>query len=84
MHKIRICQIVSDLKPSGPARRVCEIAARLDRKRFEVSVIALKNGALVELLNQTSTPVKILGAKGPFGLFTLARLIGLVRNFQAD
>ena len=84
MHKIRICQIVSDLKPSGPARRVCEIAARLDRKRFEVSVIALKNGALVELLKQTSTPVKILDAKGPFGLCALGRLVGLVRNFQAD
>ncbi|MDP6046817.1 MAG: glycosyltransferase [Phycisphaerae bacterium] len=84
MSKIRICEIVSDLKPSGLGRRVCEIAARLDRDKFEVSVIALQGGTLSESLEQASIDVKVMNVSGIFGLMRLGRLAGLIRNCQAD
>ncbi|MDP6634293.1 MAG: glycosyltransferase [Phycisphaerae bacterium] len=84
MSKIRICQIVSDLKPTGPGRRVCEISARLDRRRFDVSIIALQGGALAELPELADTPVKIVNASGVFGLMRLSRLSGLIRARRAD
>jgi glycosyltransferase involved in cell wall biosynthesis len=84
MPKIRVCHIVSELKPSGPGRRVCEIAARLDRDRFDVSVIALRGGALAESLKTDSTSLKILDMSGLLGLVRLGGLSGMIRDFQPD
>jgi glycosyltransferase involved in cell wall biosynthesis len=84
MSKIRVCQIVSDLKPSGPGRRVCEVATRLDRDKFDVSVIALQGGTLAESLQQASVEVKVLDINGPLGFARLGRLAGLIRDCQAD
>ncbi len=84
MSKIRVCQIVSDLKPSGPGRRVCEVATRLDRDRFDVSVIAIQGGALAESLQQASVEVKALDISSPLGLTRLGRLAGLIRDCHAD
>ena len=84
MSRIRVCQIVTDLEPSGPGRRVCEIAARLDRDRFDVSVIALRGGPLVESLETASAPVRVLNMRGILAPMRLGRLAGLIRDCQAD
>lgn len=84
MPKIRVCQLVTDLMPSGPGRRVCEIAARLDRDRFDVSVVALRGGPLVESLETASVPVKVLNMRGIFAPLRLSGLAGLIRRRQAD
>ena len=87
MSRIRVCQIVTDLKPSGPGRRVCDIAARLDRDRFDVSVIALRGmhgGPLAESLEFASVPVRVLNMRGVFAPLRLGRLAGLIRDAQAD
>jgi len=84
MSKIKICQIVSDLKPSGPGRRVCEIAARLDPDSFDVSVVALRGGELAESLEQASVPVEVIDTGGMLGMVRLSGLAGLLRRRQAD
>ena len=87
MSKIRVCQIVSDLKPSGPGRRVCDIAMRLDRDRFEVSVIALRGSPaepLAELLASASVPVRVVNMCGVFAPLRLGRLAGVLRDAQVD
>jgi len=84
MSRICVCQIVTDLNPSGPGRRVCDIAARLDRDRFDVSVIALRGGPLAELLELASAPVRVLNMCGVFAPVRLGRLAGLLRDCKAD
>ena len=83
MSRIRVCQIVADLNPAGPGRRVCDIAARLDRDRFDVSVIALRGGPLAELLELASVPVRVLDMCGVFAPVRLGRLAGLLRDCKA-
>ena len=84
MSRIRICQIVADLKSSGPGRRVCDIAARLDRDRFDVSVIALRGGELAEALELASVPVRVLNMRGLLAPMRLGGLAGVIRDFQPD
>ena len=84
MSRIRVCQIVTDLKPSGPGHRVCDIATRLDRDRFDVSVIALRGGPLTEAPELASVPVRVLNMSGVLGLVRLGGLAGLLRDCQAD
>lgn len=84
MSKIRICQIVADLKPSGPGRRVCEVAARLDRDRFDVSVVALADGALAEVLRDAGVSVTVVPMKGLLAPLRLGDLAGAIRDTQAD
>ena len=84
MSKIRVCQIVADLNSSGPGRRVCDIAARLDRDRFDVSVITLRGGPLAESLELASVPVSVLNMRGVFAPVRLGRLAGLLRDCHPD
>jgi len=84
MSRICVCQIVADLNPSGSGRRVCDIATRLDRDRFDVSVIALDGGPLVELLELASVPVKVVNMRGILAPLRLGGLAGLLRDAQAD
>jgi len=84
MSKIRVCQIVNDLNTSGPGRRVCEIVSRMDRGKFDVSVIALQGGQLAESLQDESDEVKVLDIKGVLGLARLLRLAGHIRDRRPD
>ncbi|MCP4374552.1 MAG: glycosyltransferase [bacterium] len=87
MSKIRICQILSDLRPSGPGRRVHDIATRLDRDKFDVSVIALRgtsDGPLAKSMRDKSVSVQVLNMCGIRAITQLWKLAGLLRSAQAD
>ena len=75
---------MSDMKPSAPSRRVCEIAARLDRDKFEVSVVALRGGGMADSFRQSGANVEVLNVNGILGLARLGRLSGLIRDRHAD
>jgi len=75
---------VTGLHPSGPGRRVCEIATRLDREKFEVSVVALHGGPLAETLEGSGVAVTVLRMRSKLNFTRMSKLAGLLRDFQAD
>ncbi len=73
---IRVCEMITELRPAGAERCVYELATRLDRGRFAVEVAALSGGPVADALRDAGVPVHLLGstrARGALGGFGLAR-----------
>lgn len=61
MQPIRICQLITELRPAGAERCVYELATRLDSSRFDVQVIALRGGSVADELTAAGVKVTVLG-----------------------
>jgi glycosyltransferase involved in cell wall biosynthesis len=84
MNRIRICQLITELRPSGAEMCVYEMARRLDRSRFDVHVAALRGGAVADWLAKEGIPVTVLGVRGKWDVFRLHRLVNLLREKRID
>lgn len=84
MAKIRICQIITELRLSGAERVVYELATRLDPERFEVEVVGLRGGQVQGMLQSRGIPADILGVGGKWDLLKLPRLAGLLKRGHFD
>jgi len=84
MRRIRICQIITELRPAGAERVVYELARRLDRRRFDVRVVALRGGAVAERLAEAGVGVDVLGMRCKCDAPRLVGLAGLLRGGRFD
>ena len=81
---IRICQLITELRPGGAERCVYELSHRLDRPRFEVHAAALRGGAVEGWLSKAGVPTTVLNIRTRFDLPALGRLIAFLRNGKFD
>ncbi|NLF32066.1 MAG: glycosyltransferase [Planctomycetes bacterium] len=77
---LRICEMITELRPAGAERCVYELATRLPRGRFAVEVVALRGGAVAEALAAAGVPVHVIGVRGKLDLL---RWRPLVRTLAA-
>ncbi len=84
MSRIKICQLITELRPAGAERCVYELARRLDRDRFDVHVMALRGGRVADWLDQEGIPVTVLNVRGRWDLSRLYSLVGHLRAGQFD
>jgi len=79
MKKIKVLQLVEDLKLGGLERVIADIALGLDRKKFEVSVWCIaRGGEIADELKEKGIKVKILGIlsyHNPIKILKLAYLL---------
>ncbi|MCL2700219.1 MAG: glycosyltransferase [Phycisphaerae bacterium] len=71
---IRVCEMITELAPAGAERVVYELATRLDRSRFGVSVAALRGGAVAERLRDAGVEVFVLGVAGKWDVLKVREL----------
>jgi glycosyltransferase involved in cell wall biosynthesis len=84
MRRIRICQMITELRPAGAERSLFELSTRLDRTRFDVQVVALRGGDVAEWLARAGTPTTVLGVRGRWDVLKLRKLAGLLRGWRPD
>ncbi len=84
MSKIRLCHLITELRPAGAEKIVYELATRVDRDRFETHVAALRGGAVAEKLREANVPVTVLDVRSKGDVFKLARLTDLLRRGRFD
>jgi glycosyltransferase involved in cell wall biosynthesis len=84
MERLRICQLITELAPAGAERCVYELARRLDRRRFDVRVAALRGGAVADWLAREGIPVHVLGLGWRLDVRKLAKLAGLLRAWRVQ
>ncbi len=78
---VRVCYVTTSLQVGGAERVLYDLATRLDRRRFEPSVIALQPmGPIGEALQIAEVPVEALGIRSPRQALLLARLAPLIRR----
>ena len=77
--KIRICEIITGLELSGAERVVCDIATRLDPSRFEVEVIGIRGGELVEWLENRGVQVHVLDITAKRQAYRVDKFFRLMR-----
>ena len=87
MARIRICQLITTLEPGGAESCVFELATRLDRDRFDVQVVGLRGGALVDKLRAAGVTVQTLGIRRKWSVgnpVKLRRLTALLKRERID
>ncbi len=84
MQRLRICQLITDLGVGGAERTVYELAHRLDKRRFDVQVAALRGGAVCEWLTDVGIRTTVLGVRGKWDGLKLRKLTRLLRREQID
>jgi glycosyltransferase involved in cell wall biosynthesis len=81
----KILLLVVGLGIGGTETHVLELASRLDRKRFEITVCSLKSSGLIaEELQRRGVRVVTLGGTGKWDLRVLFKLRAFLRNEQPD
>jgi len=79
--KTKVCMVIATLERGGAEKQLALLATRLDRSRFEPSVIALsRGGPFQEELEAAGVPCRVLGLRrwnAPIGLW---RLRGCIRR----
>ncbi len=84
MRPLRVCQLITTLGIGGAERGLYELVTRMDRRRFEVEVFALRDGSVSARLAAAGIPVTVLGLRGKWDILKLPRLTKLIRNGHFD
>ena len=84
MGRIRVCQLITELRPAGAERCVYELATRIDRDRFDVQVAALRGGDVADRLRDAGVKVTVLGLRGKWDLAKAAGLVRLLGRERID
>ncbi len=84
MAPIRVCHLITELRPAGAERLVYELAVRLDRRRFEPSVVALRGGAVADRLREAGVGVHVVGMTHKLDLPRLLGLAAILRRVRPD
>ena len=80
MRRLRVCQLITELRPAGAERCVHALAVGLDRSRFAVHVAALRGGAVAEWLARAGVGVTVLNVRGKLDAARLPALVRLLRQ----
>lgn len=81
--KIRVHFIITSLSPQGAQHVLLRLLERIDRERFEPTVICLTGSApMAERFRQLGVPVHLLGLRASLSAF--AALVRLVRMLRDD
>jgi len=81
---IRVCQMITELRPAGAERVVFELATRLDPAQFEVCVAALNGGAVADMLRAAGVNVFVLDVRGKWDVGKLATLKHWLHDQRID
>jgi glycosyltransferase involved in cell wall biosynthesis len=84
MDRLRICHLITSLGVGGAERGLYELARRLDRRRFDVQVIALQGGEVAGWLREAGIHVTVLGVRGKWDLLKLPGLPERLRRERID
>jgi glycosyltransferase involved in cell wall biosynthesis len=84
MSVIRICQMITELRPAGAERCVYELATRLEKSRFDVRVVALRSGSVADDLRAAGIRVDTLDVRGRCDVAKLVRLVSLLSGPRID
>ncbi len=84
MRPLRVCQLITELRPAGAERCVYSLATRLDRRGFEVHVAALRGGAVAEWLARDGVGVTVLNVCCKLDLRALTALVRLLRRRRIE
>jgi glycosyltransferase involved in cell wall biosynthesis len=84
MPPIRVCQLITELRPAGAERCVYELSRRLDSSRFHVRVAALRGGQVADDLRAAGVETAVVGVRGKWDVGGLARLAGTLRKWRID
>jgi glycosyltransferase involved in cell wall biosynthesis len=83
--RIRVVEVIATLDAAGAERQMALLAARLDRARFEVEVVAITRGGPVEAdLRAAGVPVTILAKRRKLSPRTLLALAARLREARPD
>lgn len=83
--RLRVLQVITELRPGGAERVLLELMSRIDRERFDPVVAALDGrGEYGERIQAVGVPVVDLGAPTVYHGRALLRLRSLIRAFAAD
>lgn len=81
---IRVCQLITELRPAGAERCVYDLATRLPAEGIAVEAVALRGGAMADALRQAGVPVHVLGVRCKCDLLRLGALTRILRNGRFD
>jgi glycosyltransferase involved in cell wall biosynthesis len=84
MAPIRVCQLITELRPAGAERCVYELARRLHGGRFHVRVAALRGGAVADALRSAGIETAVLNVRGKWDVTGLPRLARLLRRWRIE
>jgi len=84
MRRIRICQLITELALAGAERCVYELVRRLDPRRFDVDVVALRGGQVARMLRRNGVPVTVLDVRWRLDVSKLGALIRHLRGRRVD
>ena len=82
---IRLVHIITSFDIGGAEQFVLDLCRRLDRKRFDVSVIAVvRGGPLRSEFHDAGIPTEVIGKTTRLGLDTIRHLTALLRSPRPD
>ena len=84
MQRIRLCHLITELAPAGAERCIYELSTRLDHQSYEVSVIALRGGAVADWLARAGIDVHVLDVRTRWDVAAFCRLVKLLRQHRPD
>jgi glycosyltransferase involved in cell wall biosynthesis len=82
--RIRIVEMITELRPSGAERCVFELTRRLSPERFDVRVLSLRGGQVAGWLARLGYPVEVLGLRGRWDVGKFLRLLRTLRLWRPD
>ena len=85
MSKIRVLRAITWLPVGGIERRIVDVLPRLDRSRFEVSLVCLRErGPLADELEAAGIPVAVIRFRNRWDQRGLRQLARLMREREID
>lgn len=82
---LRVVRIISGLRPGGVEKKLTSILPGLDRRRFHVSVICLKQeGELAKLLRDQGITVDLIPVQKRWSPLGIRRLARALREMRVD
>ena len=85
MSKIRVLRAITWLPVGGIERRIVDVLPRLDRSRFEVSLVCLRErGPLAGELESAGIPVDVIRFRNRWDQRGLRQLARLMREREID
>jgi len=85
MTKLKVLQLVEDLKIGGLERVIASIAYGLDRKRYDIEVWCFSGrGDIAEELTGNGAKVKMIDIRSCYNPFSILKLASLFKEYKPD
>lgn len=85
MRKIRVLQLVDDLKVGGLEQIIYDIATKLDQNKYRVSVWCFgRGGEIADRLKENRVDVKFINIDSYYNILNILKLAILVKKYEPD